>query len=73
MAIRERSGPARLFGLAGAASIVVATVVSIATDEDVKWAWGAMVLTTLLGLALLATAATVELNRRLRRKRAPAA
>lgn len=61
---------ARGLAIAGAVSIIVAIVVSVITDENTDWAWGAMILTTLIGLALFAIAAVMVLKRRHRGERA---
>lgn len=70
MAAGTTGGAARGSAIAGAVSILVGIVVSLTTDENVAWAWGAMVLTTLLGLVLLAIAAILVVRRRLRDRRA---
>ena len=70
MAVGTSGRTARNLAIAGAASIVVAIVVSVTTDENTDWAWGAMILTTLIGLALFAIAAVMVLKRRHRGERA---
>lgn len=70
MAVGTSGRAARILAIAGAVSIVVAIVVSITTDENADWAWGAMILTTLIGLVLFAIAAVMVLKRRHRGGRA---
>jgi peptidoglycan/LPS O-acetylase OafA/YrhL len=54
---------ARVLAAAGLASIVIAVVISLTTDGSVGWAWDAMMLASLLGVALIALAAWINLRK----------
>ena len=60
--MRTNYRTARALAIVGIASIAIAIIVSITTDESADWSWGAMILTSLMGVVLLAGAALVGVN-----------
>ena len=73
MPIRTAGTRVRTLAVVGLLCIAAATVVSVVTDDE-SWAWGVMMLTSLVGIVLLDAAAVMALAaRRGRSRRAPPA
>jgi hypothetical protein len=58
-----KPGAPRRLAIVGVASIVIAVVISLTTDGTVDWAWGAMTLATIIGLAFMSIAAWMAVRR----------